>query len=259
MEMKFIEKWGNTEDEAIELALSELKLSKEEVTIEILEESSRGFLGFGKKLAKVRVSKKDNSKKAAKSVKIEENIQKSKEKIDEIEKSKFAASKPADSEEIAVATTIKKFTEPEETAALDFIKNVIEKMGLNVEVSAKEDESGKIYIDIDGKDAAAVIGKRGQTLDALQYLTRVVVNRDEESYIKIVVDAGNYRVKRISTLTNLAKRLADKAIKTRKPVKLEPMSPYERKIIHSALHHNKKVTTKSEGKEPYRRIVIQIV
>lgn len=252
--MEYVEKWGNTEEEAIELALVDLKLSKEDVIIEVLEESNKGFLGIGKKLAKVRVSKKKDSKikEAAKEIKEEIKAEvKTDAKVKEIskEKKEKAVSKELNVQEIGTEV---------ETPALDFLKDMIDKMGIDVEVSARENKDGEIHIDINGKDSACVIGKRGQTLDAIQYLTRVVVNRDEENYTKIVVDAGEYRAKREATLTKLAKRLADKVIRTGKPVKLEPMSPYERKIIHSALQNHKKVTTRSEGKEPYRRVVIQL-
>ena len=252
--MEYVEKWGNTEEEAIELALVDLKLSKEDVIIEVLEESNKGFLGIGKKLAKVRVSKKKDSKikEAAKEIKEEIKAEvKTDAKVKEIskEKKEKVVSKELNVQEIGTEV---------ETPALDFLKDMIDKMGIDVEVSARENKDGEIHIDINGKDSACVIGKRGQTLDAIQYLTRVVVNRDEENYTKIVVDAGEYRAKREATLAKLAKRLADKVTRTGKPVKLEPMSPYERKIIHSALQNHKKVTTRSEGKEPYRRVVIQL-
>ena len=252
--MEYVEKWGNTEEEAIELALVDLKLSKEDVIIEVLEESNKGFLGIGKKLAKVRVSKKKDSKikEAAKEIKEEIKAEvKTEAKVKEIskEKKEKVVSKELNVQEIGTEV---------ETPALDFLKDMIDKMGIDVEVSARENKDGEIHIDINGKDSACVIGKRGQTLDAIQYLTRVVVNRDEENYTKIVVDAGEYRAKREATLAKLAKRLADKVTRTGKPVKLEPMSPYERKIIHSALQNHKKVTTRSEGKEPYRRVVIQL-
>lgn len=252
--MEYVEKWGNTEEEAIELALVDLKLSREDVIIEVLEESNKGFLGIGKKLAKVRVSKKKDSKikEAAKEIKEEIKAEvKTDAKVKEIskEKKEKAVSKELNVQEIGTEV---------ETPALDFLKDMIDKMGIDVEVSARENKDGEIHIDINGKDSACVIGKRGQTLDAIQYLTRVVVNRDEENYTKIVVDAGEYRAKREATLAKLAKRLADKVTRTGKPVKLEPMSPYERKIIHSALQNHKKVTTRSEGKEPYRRVVIQL-
>ena len=111
---------------------------------------------------------------------------------------------------------------------------------------------------MDGKDSGTIIGKRGQTLDAIQYLTSLVVNKDNEKYQRVVVDAENYREKRERTLEQLANRLADKVIKSRKSVRLEPMNPYERKVIHSTLQSNPKVITRSEGEEPYRRVIIEL-
>ncbi|MBQ3123142.1 MAG: KH domain-containing protein, partial [Firmicutes bacterium] len=116
-----------------------------------------------------------------------------------------------------------------------------------------------IYIDIDGKDAGTIIGKRGQTLDAVQYLTSLVANKEEgKKYTRVVVDAENYRAKRERTLEQLAYRLADKVTRTRKSIKLEPMNPYERKVIHATLQSNPHVTTRSEGEEPYRRVIIEL-
>ena len=130
-------------------------------------------------------------------------------------------------------------------------------MGLQLNITAKAgDES--LYLDINGKDSGTVIGKRGQTLDAIQYLTSLVVNKDEEKYTRVVVDAENYREKRERTLEQLANRLADKVVRTKKPVRLEPMNPYERKVIHATLQSNPNVTTKSEGEEPYRRVIIEL-
>ena len=130
-------------------------------------------------------------------------------------------------------------------------------MGLSLNLKAKEGD-GIIYVEMDGKDSGTVIGKRGQTLDAIQYLTSLVVNKDSEKYVKVVVDAENYRAKRQKTLEQLANRLASKVIKTRKHVRLEPMNPYERKVIHATLQQNPHITTRSEGEEPYRRVVIEL-
>ena len=130
-------------------------------------------------------------------------------------------------------------------------------MGLELDITAKSGEES-LYVDIKGKDSGTVIGKRGQTLDAIQYLTSLVVNKDEEKYIRVVVDAENYRKKRERTLEQLANRLADKVVRTKRPVRLEPMNPYERKVIHATLQSNPNVTTKSEGEEPYRRVIIEL-
>lgn len=143
-----------------------------------------------------------------------------------------------------------------ERVALEFVKNVTLKMGLELNIVSKESD-GIIYIDIEGKDAGTIIGKRGQTLDSLQYLVNLVVNKNTEKYIKVIVNAENYREKRESTLEQLAIRLAGKVSKTRRSVRLEPMNPYERKVIHTTLQDDGRVNTKSEGEEPYRRVIIE--
>ncbi len=145
----------------------------------------------------------------------------------------------------------------EEHEALDFLRKVTEEMGLSLDVSAKKGEKS-IYLDISGKDSGTIIGKRGQTLDAIQYLTSLVVNKGNEEYTRVVVDAEHYRAKREKTLESLAYRLANKVVKTRRSVKLEPMNPYERKVIHAALHNHPKVSTRSEGQDPYRRVIIEL-
>ena len=130
-------------------------------------------------------------------------------------------------------------------------------MGLSLAFDVKVGED-VVYIEMSGKDSGTVIGKRGQTLDAIQYLTSLVLNKDKEKYIKVVVDAENYRAKRQKTLEQLANRLAAKVIKTKRYVRLEPMNPYERKIIHATLQNNPEINTRSEGEEPYRRVVIEL-
>ena len=118
------------------------------------------------------------------------------------------------------------------------------------------DEEGALSITMEGKNMGILIGKRGQTLDSLQYLTSLVVNKEQQDYVRVKVDTENYRSRRKDTLENLAKNIAFKVRKTRKPVVLEPMNPYERRIIHSALQGNKYVETYSEGNEPYRHVVV---
>ena len=141
--------------------------------------------------------------------------------------------------------------------ALDFLKETTEKMGLTLQITGEANDE-TLFLSIEGKDSGTIIGKRGQTLDAIQYLTSLVVNKDKDKYIRVVVDAENYRVKRENTLEQLADRLAGKVIKTRRPVRLEPMNPYERMVIHATLQDNPKVKTRSEGEEPYRRVIIEL-
>ena len=139
----------------------------------------------------------------------------------------------------------------------DFLESVFKAMGLTVTIQIeKEEDSNVVNVDLKGDDMGVLIGKRGQTLDSLQYLTSLVVNKEQQEYVRVKVDTENYRSRRKDTLENLAKNIAFKVRKTRKPVVLEPMNPYERRIIHSALQGNKYVETYSEGNEPYRHVVV---
>ena len=139
----------------------------------------------------------------------------------------------------------------------EFLGGVFRCMNLEVEIDMKYDEENQtLDIDLKGNDMGVLIGKRGQTLDSLQYLTSLVVNKEQQDYVRVKVDTENYRSRRKDTLENLAKNIAFKVRKTRKPVVLEPMNPYERRIIHSALQGNKYVETYSEGNEPYRHVVV---
>ena len=144
-----------------------------------------------------------------------------------------------------------------EEIAKKFLENVLEKMELVAKVDIKfDDEKKTMDVDLVGDDMGILIGKRGQTLDSLQYLLSLVVNKEQEGYIKVKVDTENYRERRKETLENLANNIAHKVKRTRKPVTLEPMNPYERRIIHSALQNDKYCETHSEGEEPYRKVVI---
>ena len=143
--------------------------------------------------------------------------------------------------------------------AKDFLRDVFDAMDLTVVIDVKYDEENRdIDIDLSGDEMGVLIGKRGQTLDSLQYLVSLVVNKDVEEYIRVKVDTENYRKRRKETLENLAKNIAYKVKRTKRPVSLEPMNPYERRIIHSALQGDKYVTTHSEGDEPYRSVVFTL-
>ena len=143
--------------------------------------------------------------------------------------------------------------------AKEFLDSVFEAMNLTVIVDIKYDEiDNTMDIDLSGDEMGVLIGKRGQTLDSLQYLTSLVVNKDVENYIRVKVDTENYRKRRKDTLENLAKSIAFKVKRTKRPVSLEPMNPYERRIIHSALQGDRYVTTHSEGDEPFRRVVVTL-
>lgn len=146
---------------------------------------------------------------------------------------------------------------PLDHPAQKFLSDIAREMGLDINIKTFTAEK-LVYIDVDGPDSGTVIGKRGSTLDALQYLTSLVVNKGESGYIRVVINAEGYREKREQTLEKLANRIADKVIRTGKSARLEPMNPYERKIIHTALQGRPEVRTKSEGDEPYRKVVVEI-
>ena len=144
-----------------------------------------------------------------------------------------------------------------EDSAKDFLKDIFAAMDMTVVVDVKYDENdNSMNVDLSGDDMGVLIGKRGQTLDSLQYLVSLVVNKDTENYIRVKVDTENYRQRRKETLENLAKNISYKVKRTKRPVSLEPMNPYERRIIHSALQNDKYVTTHSEGDEPFRHVVV---
>jgi spoIIIJ-associated protein len=256
--MDYSEKWGVDVEEAVNLALADLKVSRDEVEVTILEEPSKGFFGIGSKLAKVRVEvikpEEPEPKPVPKPHK--ESKPQNKNKKEKVKTQNKNNKTQQLSSNIEIVDT-ESLEEVDEHEALTFLKETTEKMGLSLNIKAKV---GKdiVYLDMDGKDSGTVIGKRGQTLDAIQYLTSLVVNKDKDKYVKVVVDAENYRAKRQKTLEQLANRLAAKVIKTRKYVRLEPMNPYERKVIHATLQQNPNITTRSEGEEPYRRVVIEL-
>ena len=146
-----------------------------------------------------------------------------------------------------------------EEAAKKFLGEVFDAMEMEVIVDAKYNDADKaLDIDMRGEEIGILIGKRGQTLDSLQYLVSLVVNRGQADYIRVKLDTENYRQRRKETLENLAKNIAYKVKRTKRPVSLEPMNPYERRIIHSALQNDRYVTTHSEGEEPFRRVVVSL-
>ena len=141
----------------------------------------------------------------------------------------------------------------------EYLNNLFKAMDIETKVNIEYDqENGNMDIDIEGPDMGILIGKRGHTLDALQYLISLFVNKKSESYIRVKLDTENYRARRKDTLENLAKNIAFKVKRTRRPFTLEPMNPYERRIIHSALQNDRYVATRSEGEEPYRKVVVYL-
>ena len=260
--MDYTEKWGVDIEEAVRLALLDLKCSRDEVEVTVLEEPTKGFLGIGAKLAKVRVEKikpvVEEKKPEPKAEKKEPKHKERKSKEKKTHEKKSQDSKEDKTVNLALDDVDKdSLKDVEDHEALTFLKDITEKMGLNLNFNAKAGD-GIVYLEMNGQDSRTVIGKRGQTLDAILYLTSLVVNKDKDKYVKVVVDAENYRAKRQKTLEQLANRLAAKVVKTKKYVRLEPMNPYERKVIHATLQKNPNITTRSEGEEPYRRVIIEL-
>jgi len=274
MAMDYSEKWGTDVDTAVQLALADLKLTIDEVDVTVLEEPSRGFFGIGSKLALVRVEKKKTPEVVVSEIKEEKVAEKpekaqtekavapKKDKNNRDKKNKKNAHTETQKEKVDTKPVIERVPEEnlvacENHIAIDFLKEVTAEMGLELEITAKVGEE-TLYLNIQGKDSGTIIGKRGQTLDAIQYLTSLVVNKENEKYTRVVVDAENYRAKREKTLEALAQRLASKVTKSKRSVKLEPMNPYERKVIHATLQNHPHVVTRSEGQDPYRRVVIEL-
>ncbi|WP_343084993.1 RNA-binding cell elongation regulator Jag/EloR [Blautia producta] len=283
--MEFKEFSAKTVDEAITKACLDFETSSENLEIQVLFEGSSGFLGFGAKPARVNVRRKEVSLpeepviKEAVPVK-EERKEEAKEERRETkrefksepkkdpkrEPKKEVRRTEASKEEVKPQHEERKVverTEEEITAvkadAEKFLNGVFKAMELEVEIKMEyKSAEGNLEIEFLGEDMGILIGKRGQTLDSLQYLTSLVVNKGRQGYIRVKLDTEDYRNRRKETLENLAKSIAYKVRKTRKPVSLEPMNPYERRIIHSALQGNRYVETYSEGNEPYRHVVVKL-
>ena len=275
--MEFREFSAKTVDEAITKACLEFGVSSEKLEIQVIFEGSSGFFGLCAKPARIRVHKKEeilpeepvvekvipvNEKKVVK-----EPVKEIKKEVKKEIKKEIKKENPKPQEEkkeTAKPREEKKVVErsEEEIAAikedaLKFLNGVFKAMELEVEMKMDyKDAEGNLDIEFLGEDMGILIGKRGQTLDSLQYLTSLVVNKGRQGYIRVKLDTEDYRNRRKETLENLAKSIAYKVRKTRKPVSLEPMNPYERRIIHSALQGNRYVETYSEGTEPYRHVVV---
>ncbi|NLI88918.1 MAG: protein jag [Epulopiscium sp.] len=229
--MKFVEKIGKTVDDAITEALVELMVTRDNVDIEILEKGSKGFLGIGAKDAKVRVSVKEKDKEVI----LDEPV---------LEEPTISIEKDDASDLINPAQI-----------GEEFLAEILEKMGVEAEIETKTSKN-QIDMNISGEKMGLIIGKRGETLDAIQYLVNLAVNKNTDTYTRVIIDTENYRKRREETLRKLANRLAKRAAQTNQKVVLEPMNPYDRRIIHAALQKSKIARTYSEGKEPYRRVVI---
>lgn len=252
--MNMVEKTGKTVEDAVKAALAELGVSRDQAEVEVLEESKPSLLGlFGGRDAKVRVTVKEAEPEVlAAPEPAEEAAPEAAEAP--VEKTKAApqedAKAPADREEERQAAA---------AAAKAFLEEIFRAMGMDLLIEkfiSRKDE--EIILKIHGDGIGVLIGKHGQTLDALQYLTNLAGNRGRKNWNRIILDAENYRERRRETLERLARNLADRVKRTRKKAMLEPMNPYERKIVHMSLQNDPAVTTYSEGEEPYRKVVIDL-
>jgi len=204
--MKSVEKIGKSKEEAIELALKELNADKDDIEIEVLEEGSKGFLGFlGAKDFKIRATLKDNYEKTTR----------------------------------------------------NFLNDIFDALDIIADINLNL-KGDTLKVSVIGDSAGQLIGRRGESLDALQLLLGLAVNKNRDGYIKVLLDIENYREKREESLVRYANKMARTAVKQRRNIRLEPMNPYERRIVHSALQSDSYVTTYSEGEEPFRKVVISV-
>ena len=337
--MAFVEKTGKSVDEAVAAALAELNVTADQAVVEVLEEAKKGFLGFGRKDARVRVSVKPAEAEAEKTAEAAPAAEKtvSEAAADAVAAVKVAATvaagalakkadavkadaavaaedfkkKAADAKDDAVDDAIaalnalkserrerqnreprkynvsdeavaaaiaalnalkserrerqnrepRKYNVSDEAvaAAKEFLQKIFNAMHIEVAMEKFINKNdGSVTFRLHGDDMGILIGKHGQTLDSLQYLTNLVANKNSNERVRVIIDVEDYRDRRIETLNRLAARLADKVKRTGERVALEPMNPHERKIIHMALQGDRRVTTLSEGDEPYRHVVIEL-
>ena len=245
--INYLEKTGKTDDEAIAAALEEIGLDRDDVSVEIIERAKPGFLGIGSVPARVRISWESEGEEPA--APAPEEVPAAKEEIPAAPAAAAEKSEPSEPVD-----------EPEDYARVrSFLTGLLEHMDLEADISISEREGGGLLVDLQGPGMGAVIGRRGETLDAIQHLTNYAVNHGNEKHLRISVDAENYRAKREESLTRLAEKMAEKAIKYKRSMALEPMNSYERHVIHTALQNYEGVTTASTGTEPNRRVVVSYV
>ena len=271
---------AKTVEDAITEASIQLGITSDKLEYEVIEKGSAGFLGIGMKQAVIEARRKVDEKQeteiveevkkeiqqvAAEEVKAEEKIvEEVKAEIEHDEKSKQTTEKVEKKEEIKNDAPVKRevelaeVTDETKEAVSTFLKDTLKAMGMEVEIALDIDEDGSLSINMSGPNMGILIGKRGQTLDSLQYLANRVANKHQSGYVRVKLDTENYRARREETLKHLAKNIAHKVKRNRRPVALEPMNPYERRIIHSALQNDPYVTTHSEGEEPYRKVVVTL-
>ncbi len=252
--MRYIDVTGKTEEEAIRKGLEQLGLERDDVSVEILERARSGFLGIGSSPAKVRVTYELD---VAEEPKPEAPKAKPAEKKPEVPKAKPAEKKPEPkAEEKKTEPAVPACDNDDARRIKDFLTGLLEHMDSAAEVKVYEEEKNRYKVILEGQKLGALIGRRGETLDAIQQLTNYAVNSGRDKRLRIHVDAENYRAKREQSLESLANKVAGKVLKYRRSVTLEPMNAYERHVIHAALQDKEGVTTYSIGTEPNRRVVV---
>ena len=280
---------AKTLDDAITEALVQLGVTSDRLEYDVIEKGSAGFLGIGMKQAVIRAWRKEEPQEETADEIAEEFIKEAvpsditvdrkeekeprkpkkenrepkkapqKQVRKETKKEYRKENKSEEKPEIKRETELARVEDATVAECENFLRSVLHAMHMEVELHSEVDEEGALAIEMKGDNMGILIGKRGQTLDSLQYLTNRVANKMQAGYVRVKLDTEDYRRRRKETLENLAKNIAHKVKRTRKPITLEPMNPYERRIIHSALQGDKNVTTHSEGEEPYRRVVVTLV
>ena len=282
---------AKTLDDAITEALIQLGVTSDRLEYNVIEKGSAGFLGIGMKQAVIEAWKKEDKEEEEFLKAVEETIRENPVKeyfakednvkeddvkehqAEEAAKKEEAVREEKTEKEEASANAKEEKSEPvsvkekellakveDETIRYveQFVKDTLKAMDMDVEITSSIDKDGALYVDMKGENMGILIGKRGQTLDSLQYIANRVANKHQSGYVRVKLDTENYRARREETLKHLAKNIAHKVKRNRRPVILEPMNPYERRIIHSTLQSDPYVTTHSEGEEPYRKVVVTL-
>jgi spoIIIJ-associated protein len=255
-----IEITGKSVEDAFMNAIVELETTSDNIGYDVIDKGSNGILGFGSRPAKIKAWVKSE---------VEAEKKAEEEKAAEV-KSTEAAAPAANSDKTdvtsdnsgeALSELHKKMvvTCDVDKVIRDFLDNMFKAMDMDVNIDIKiNEEEGCVNVELGGDEMGLLIGKRGQTLDSIQYLVSLVVNKENEKYMRVKVDTEDYRKRRKETLESLAKNIAYKVKRSKRPVSLEPMNPYERRIIHSALQNDKFVATRSEGEEPFRHVIVYL-
>lgn len=255
-----IEITGKSVEDAFMNAIVELETTSDNIGYDVIDKGSNGILGFGSRPAKIKAWVKSE---------VEEEKKAEEEKAAEV-KSTEAAAPAANSVKADVTSdnNDEVLSEPHKKMVVtcdvdkvirDFLDNMFKAMDMDVNIDIKiNEEEGCVNVELGGDEMGLLIGKRGQTLDSIQYLVSLVVNKENEKYMRVKVDTEDYRKRRKETLESLAKNIAYKVKRSKRPVSLEPMNPYERRIIHSALQNDKFVATRSEGEEPFRHVIVYL-